>query len=297
MKRFYLHVGLPRCASTTIERVFQNPEFTPYHRLIENGIKPLPRLYKEFRRAVGDPVWTDRHLGHFKDYHIEPARNDDARGFFVSDEGLTNVAEEKGAPVVYADRASFMGRLLEGFDTRIILVVRRQANFLVSLYSLHLQNTGTLEFGEFVDRLPPESLDWLRIADAYAEVFGPDKVVVVPLERSMYPDGEGYSDFFAKIQGTMELGNPVELSEIPVMNASLNPILFAAQMWINRTITPPEGAKLIHNILVENLPKDVSGSSPLSAESTQQLQARYADSNQELFSRYLPGFDPAPYMP
>tara|TARA_R110001592_G_scaffold161973_1_gene394884 strand:+ start:30713 stop:31606 length:894 start_codon:yes stop_codon:yes gene_type:complete len=295
MKNFYLHVGLPRCASTLIENIFLYPEHQGYSTLRNSGILPLPRVYKEFRRAYAKPVWTDELYARIRDYHIGPMLHHDAQGFFTSDEGLTGIHDRPNEPLPYADRAPFLNRLLEGLQPRIILLVRNQAQYVVSMYGLHLQNGGQMEFDDYVAAFPYAHLDWLKVADAYATAFGLDAVSVFPFEKDTYSglDSSEPANFLEAIQRTMAIAQPIRLEDQLLVNPSLVPKYHQAQLTINRgadatTVDIPKTEAAYHNATRET---------PLTPHQVNAILARYSDSNRELFARFMPGFDSTIYQP
>jgi len=303
LKSIYLHIGLPRCASTLIEEVFNGPQYDLYKALRASGIKPLTHLYRELRKGVARPKWGETLLTKLREQYILPLVNDSdygdsSRGYFVTDEGLTFVNDKKGNRGVHGDRAPFMARLLEGFQARVILIVRNQVSYIESCYGLHIQNGGKLDFETYFRDFPLENLDWLDVADTFAQVFGEQQVSVFPFEPRCY-DAEDvpYANFMDAICKAMGIEQPVDMERLPLANPSLDPKLLPAQLEINRTFEP-ETASEIRKILCRAVPKP-RGASPslLRGEEIESVRRRYAETNNLMFDRYMPQFDRTPYMP
>ena len=297
MKNFYMHVGLPRCASTLIEYVFFKPEYDPYQCLIRAGINPLSRLSIDLRRTAELPHITDEMCQQARDHYLPPLLNDDYRGYFVSDESFTAFKDTKGAPTVFADRARFTERFLEGFQPRVILVVRNQVSIVESYYGLHIQNGGTMPFLDYFSQFPVENLDWLPIADAFAAAVGEENLSVVPFDRATYGEAAPYNDFFDALFEIMEVEDRVSLADMPVANQSLDPDLFPAQIRANRELDP-ESAKKVFMILYETFPKPLGKTMNLLTEDQKKsLRHRFQQSNETLFRRFMPSFDGTSYLP
>ncbi|PIW29035.1 MAG: hypothetical protein COW30_05895 [Rhodospirillales bacterium CG15_BIG_FIL_POST_REV_8_21_14_020_66_15] len=187
-------------------------------------------------------------------------------------------------------------RLCEGFDLRLLLLVRNQARYVVSMYGLHLQNGGQTGFNDYVAAFPYAHLDWLRVANTLAEFVGTDAVTVMPFEKELYPaSGSSNGNFLEAFQNAMAISRPVKLETLPLVNPSLVPKYHATKLRANQgddaegaAATIPEGDAAYYS---------ASKESPLSPEQAKAIMARYADTNRELFARYMPDFDATAYQP
>ena len=292
MKSLYLHIGLPRCASTAIETEFVFPGRIPYEALRRSGVKPLIRLYKEFRRALATPRWNDVFGKRLRDYHLEPlltpGADEETRGYFVTDEGLTHISDLPGDPSIFADRARFCGKLFEGFKPLVLMMVRNQVSYVESYYGLHVQKGGTKSFDDYYADFPLDRFDWLPVADAYAQVFGEENVKVFPLERKLYGGpGLPYDDFIHALSATMGVEENINGDDLAMFNPSLDGRLLPAQVEINRAFGA-EIAKGVLDILIAHVPKERGATlNLLTVEQGQAIREKFADSNKELFRRFM----------
>lgn len=298
MKPFYFHIGLPRCASTTIETEFLMEENAGHGRLRAEGIKPLRNLHDALRSQAGTQ-WDDQLLAQIHSQCLAPDLADpSAAGFFSSDEALTLTYSEVMTPPDLNARARALARLLIGTAPTLIMLVRNQPDYIVSLYGLHLQGGGSKEFPAFVNDLKLGALDWFAVAEAYAEVFGRDKVKVFPLETECYAGGRApYGDFIAAVQGVMGISRPLPLAEVKVYNPSLPTLMMPVQQQIN-AIVDQETARRIADIIRSSLkPGMVAKAYLLAPDQENQVRTAFARSNRALFEAYMPEFDPGPYLP
>ena len=302
MKNIYLHIGLPRCASTLIETEFVYPGRLPYEAMKRSGVKPLMRLYKELRRGLSRPRWNDVFCNRLRDYHLTPVlkgegEGQDVRGYFVTDEGLTHISDIAGEPSIFEDRAQFCGKLFDGFQTTVLMMVRNQVSYVESLYGLHVQNSGTKEFDDYYAAFPIDAFDWLPVADAYAQVFGEDNIKVFPLERQAYAaEEQPLDDFVHGLLNAMGVDEKISGADLSVFNPSLDARLLPAQVEINRTF-PPEIAREVQKILSIKAPKERGAAQNLlTHDQAQAIREKFAASNRELFARFMPRFSPVGYL-
>lgn len=292
-----MHVGLPRCASTTIEYAFLRPEYEPYQRLVKSGINPLHRLSVDFRRTANLSSITDDMCRMVREHYLPALMSDEYRGYFATDESFTAFQSMKGARTVFADRARFMAKFLEGFQPRILLLVRNQVSIVESYYGLHLQSGGTLSFQDFYAQFPLRNLNWLAVAEAFAKEVGEENLTVLPFERGAYGDDVPYGDFIEAFFRIMEVDDPMCLADLPVANQSLDPQLFPAQARLNRELDP-ESAKTAFMILLETYPRQKGGAKNMLTDAQKQaLRERFQPTNETLFRRFMPDFDGTSYLP
>ena len=298
-KKFFFHIGLPRCASTTIETVFLVPGNEGCDRLLESRIRPLRNLHDALRQFTAEPNWDDQFLGQVFDQCIAPDIDaPDTDAFFCSDEGLTLTYSETLPPPNLNRRAERLARLLEQFDLTLIILVRNQVAYIQSLYGLHLQSGGTAEFPAFVNSLPLGALDWHAVAQAYANVFGRDRIVVLPFEREIHAAADTpHADFLEAFQGALGVKRPLASAEITSFNPGLPVVMMPVQQQINETIDR-DSAIAVADIIRSSLTKRaVIDATLFSPDQANQVRSAFARSNQALFETFMPAYDPAPYLP
>lgn len=79
--------------------------------------------------------------------------------------------------------ASDLREITRSFHVQIVIAVRRQDDFLSSIYGQSIKEGGVASFEEFVSGGLLDALDWNRLALAYREWFGCDRVRLVRYER------------------------------------------------------------------------------------------------------------------
>ena len=298
MTRFYMHIGMPRCASTTIETAFLRPDYAPHGKLTAAGVRPIRELHDALRTAVTEPTWDDEFLIRVRQQCIDPFLNEDCSAYFSSDEGLTLTYSEEGLKPDLAHRAQSWAKLMVGLDPVIILIVRNQPAYIESLYGLHLQNAGTSEFPNFVNSLPMGAMDWAAVVRTWSQVFGEDKIIVLPMEKSAYdhPD-QPCDNFLDALQRIMGVESPVAADQISVFNPSLPKVLMPVQQQINEAIDKESAMRVAEIIRTSLTPNAVANASLLGADHAQTVRALFKASNEHLFYHFMPNFNPVDYLP
>lgn len=327
-REFYLHVGLQRCASTLIENTFLAPGHDVSAALRGGGILPLLDLHLHLRDHREDVHWTGEFVDQLRRRYVMPQTGNAAwRGFFLTEEGLSASWLAGGPGIDIKARAGHLAALLEGFDVRILLLVRDQASFVRSLYALHLQNGGTQGFAEFVGGIPLSALDWLDIARTYQGAFGQGNVHVIPYNAECYRLGSPpYPGFLSALQGAMGISDPVEVPRNHLFNPSIKTNLLPLQLAANKVLAPPlarevssllrsgvtepvrviqsvrqnrgreEAASVRAALAVEPVKQATEEAMPFSAEEQRAYLANFNAGNRDLFAQFMADYDASAFL-
>jgi hypothetical protein len=159
------------------------------------------------------------------------AAHQDAAWKFVLDaesnpsfEALLTELKRSDLPVAVISSESFellyrrpatIGRIADGlescgYEPRVLFYVRRQGSYAESLYAELVKHGLRQSFDEYVDRLiedgvvtyytRPYCFEYAHLADAFAEAFGPEGVVVRPYHPQRRDDNI-LRDFLTSIAG------------------------------------------------------------------------------------------------
>lgn len=86
----------------------------------------------------------------------------------------------------------------QGLDVRIIVYLRRQDDFIESLYTQRIHEGGSESFKDFIGRLNESMFNWQQLTDNFAALFGREKTVVRPYDNSILPTTTSlFEDFFS----------------------------------------------------------------------------------------------------
>lgn len=293
MKPFYFHVGSERCGSTFIQSFFNAPQVKDslakfsisfdidiYFAL--GRLTPITRLVKKTFRPI-------------RDRHFAPHKQTSAKAVFTTQELLFGLVHEKGKPNRCAAMCEAIRYLTEGFDTRIVIVLRRQDTFIESLYNQLLKHGETRDFEALVGDLPLDNYRWDQVVGAYARHFGPDRVTVIPFERQVLASA-GHDNFIEAVFKAIDLPMKVDIGGLPIKNPSLPPRVLEIQRLAN-SLLPLGEAEMLAKHFVDTMPKNPGETYELfKADGRARLLRRYRDSNRKLFAAYLPAYDPTYYL-
>jgi hypothetical protein len=172
-----IHIGYPKTASTFLQkRVFPYVEGCAYlHALPENReLRPLMHNMYFCDAAEYMPRTLATYLQEWRAAH--PGR------FLLSDE---NISGGLFLPVPNWERnAERLHAQLP--DSRIVVVVRQQQTMLRSVYALYVQRGGVASLDDLLagraarGRFDAAHLEYHRLIGRYQELFGADRVHVVP---------------------------------------------------------------------------------------------------------------------
>lgn len=225
-RRAIIHIGTPKTGSTTIQ------EFLAINResLLEGGfaypVSPGKRSHHKLagfgsQEAHAGPA--QRPAEHPLAYELKNLP-DHVRTVIFSSEHLTN-------KLASADQVGRFKDFLEVFFDKYLIVVylRRQDEYVTSLYSTHLRmGSGRLSV------LPGTTLrkgvdfcDWGRLLERWESVFGRENIIARLFSRDDFFDGDLIADF-RTVCGLDQLA--LKASK-PVINQSLIP---AAQEFLRQ---------------------------------------------------------------
>ena len=174
---FVFHIGCHKCASTALQRLFRESGAVDYRFV--SGSDP-----RRGKREVLDELESESP-------RFEWLRKELLKGFsgerpvVLSHEELSGDISGKANP----DWRVVAGNLKELIpEARILIVVRRQTDYIRSLYAFRVGIKGeeTRSFGRFVSEEGAaglfDKLDYSVLVKRHVELFGSERVFVLPME-------------------------------------------------------------------------------------------------------------------
>jgi hypothetical protein len=200
---FYIHIGVPKTATTTIQSFFT------MHRdaLLQRGVlypKSIANSdgHSELHRALSaalepDSVpWLDGLRKHMENRNViaslfEEAARTEAKTVVLSAESLA-----------FMRRPETLRRALAPYSARILVYLRRQDNFLASFYNQMIKSRlyaatfdeflqqhadGAIDLRDF--RTPLPMCDYERLLNLWADAFGSENILAGVYEDHDLPGG------------------------------------------------------------------------------------------------------------
>lgn len=217
----YLHIGTSKTGSTSIQHFLTQ---TPLERFglgqiacfglgnawklaAASGTRNAERYWVEHRKRMSKAEF-DRNRQEIWDQLSRELASADSRDFVASTEFLyRHCYGEPRALEVLRDR------LLAGFgDVRIILYLRDQRDYLRSFYAQTVvgHTRSAMDFDSFISRTrrSRELWDYRTGVRLWAQVFGAERLTVIPFDRANFIGHDLIRDFVARL--------PVSMAALPL---------------------------------------------------------------------------------
>jgi hypothetical protein len=229
MTSWLLHVGYPKTGTSALQR----------HFFPVVADRQLTRANQgAYRTAAFKPLAESAMLDNDSDYREDELRqffedaSRDASQVVLSDEGFIGDMWDDGRD---GDRsAERLHRLLP--DAQVLISVRRQDEMARSLYAQYVHKGGHIGFADFINNRAPgwnfgeELLCYDKRVRHYQDLFGTDRVLVLPYERLVADAGR----FLAQVLAHMGVDRAFDASQLASENRSLSPLAQRALRYSNR---------------------------------------------------------------
>jgi len=192
----YLHIGTHKTGSTAIQKALQHNR----HLLKKDGFiyLPLPGCV----RSLASSRELDKKFTHsFKEEinrHIKKHRKGNLC-FLMSWEGFS------GDPATgYNDTDIIAKHLKEAtahIHVTIVVYLRRQDDFIESMYTQEIHEGGSIPFKEFINSYPKKPFDWNQLLHHYSKHFGKDNILVRKYDRASLPKKNSLLEDFSTAIG------------------------------------------------------------------------------------------------
>ena len=192
MKKLYLHIGAHKAASTTIQKnLIENRELL----LERDGVRFLSRHdlsnssfiehFKNLSRRKGlQESEYRKSLEVARSSIVETVNEFNEEEIFISWEGIFG----HSALDIYEGIYTHVERVAESLvyiadkiDIKVLLIVRRQDEFIESCYLQQVKERRTITFDEFTDKININNISWYEITKVLDKYLG-EKIKIVPFE-------------------------------------------------------------------------------------------------------------------
>lgn len=289
-KTLYLHVGMPKCASTTIQGVLRaHAELFAEHGKFY-GIPPHDTTERQGNVAV---MLADIRAG-------RNARVRDALSFFLERDTDVIMSSEM---FIGLARNNLAEQLVEraqecGFEVRLICYVRRQDHWIESDYKQHIKGGSNWDSDIHAllnHRRKNKVLDYSWMIGNWARSIPIESITIVPLQR-------GQSDYYP-IERFLQFMNmdpelapklAVDRQNVSPAVGLIEPARYLKLALRARGMPPSKLAKPLYRFL-EQAPTRIEVPERrflLNHQSRSNLVAKYAESNTQLGRTFLNGLPP-----
>ncbi|MCP4361006.1 MAG: hypothetical protein GY796_23615 [Chloroflexi bacterium] len=197
--RLYIHVGTHKTGSTAIQHALRQNQFA----LREENLVflPLPgnvrslMLLKELDYDIIELF--KRELNRQVTYNQK--KEGEGVRFLMSWEGFSGnpLSGYKNAGIV----AEHLKKITDYMDVRIIVYLRRQDDFLESLYTQKIHEGESYTFQSFIETYSTSLFDWERFLHCYSEHFGKENVIARRYDKAFLPESDSLLKDFSQVVG------------------------------------------------------------------------------------------------
>lgn len=293
MKTIHFHVGSGRCGSTLIQALFNEADMHQIFAL--NSIKYDPEIYLALGKITPLTNFKEADWKPVRDEYFAPMHDQPFDTFFVTQENLFGLNVKKGSTNTCEASCKAILHLSDGFDTKIVMLVRRQDTYMESRYNQLIKRQELRDFPTFLDELPLKNFDWADIADTYAEHFGKDNVTVLPFERQVL-NSANIESFLDAVLLTIGVTQKINFENVPTINPSLAPRVIEVQRLANKLLPEIEAHNLANwfENTIPKLPDDPH--TLMTKEDRSRILDFFREPNRRLCAEYLPAYDDAYYL-
>ncbi len=192
MKNIYMHIGSHKSASKTLQRNLRmnlevlRRDFNCYR--IDDPIINKSDVGIHFRRLSRSMLYDspsyNESLKRAKDAFDDLIVNVEAEHILISWEGfLGHSALDRYGGIYTHSRfvADSLKIICSGYNARLLIVVRRQDDFIESCYLQQIKENRSLGFAEFTQMIDIGKISWVNVVRPFVECFG-DDFSVCPFE-------------------------------------------------------------------------------------------------------------------
>ncbi len=275
-----MHIGTHKTGSTAIQRWLKVSE----KQLLSEGLAGLWLPSSDVQTLMRCRERDEELIGRLACQVKRQARKHQAKGVFrfvLSHEGFS------GDPNTGYDNASIVARSVReiscGFTVWPIVYLRRQDQFLESLYTQTIHTGASCSFDAFAASFDDTAFDWSRLLEAYEDVFGRQYISPRRYDGRYLPETRSLLDDFAEIIGTDALATCQERTP----NAGYTRDALEMAIHAGKSLTPRE-KQWLRTVL-----QSVSARQPfqthafLDASGRRALLERYAASNSKVAELYF----------
>jgi len=97
--------------------------------------------------------------------------------------------------------AECVREITQDYDVYILVYLRRQDDFMESLYTQWIQQGESYKFQQFVNKFTGCDFNWKELLESYSQFFGKGRIIVRRYTKAYLPEADSLLKDFAKIVG------------------------------------------------------------------------------------------------
>lgn len=209
-----VHVGAHKTGSSLVQKFLRDNRAA----LAGNGLDYISRSDMNTLAGWGKPLKKSPELLRER---VAQAQAEGYKVAIASHENTMGRPFIDGVPGLYPqspENFQALGEILEGFDYRVVLYLRPQADFVESYYLQSLHEGGTDTFEQWTAKRDLSSLSWQPVVDAMHKAFGPDRTIV----KDFLDIKQGQDEYLRRFFAAIDVDPGISVSYAPVRNPSVS---------------------------------------------------------------------------
>ena len=277
--RIYLHIGTHKTGSTLIQNALaaksndlikENIKYLEKPKFFYAGLQNLKGIDKSFIKLVKKEV----HEAFISSGCSNLAISNEALSgdYNIGYENVNNIAQN-------------LGNALKDYEVKIIIYIRRQDDFVESMYTQKIHIGESLTFDEYIKNINKEYYNWYNIINSYAQYFGKDNIFVKIYHKKYYPKAESILYDFSHTIGSNSL---VYYQGNKTPNRGYSRTAMEIARLVNPYLTGKPQKKALRIFLQTNYPKDINESyGYFDKNSRMDFYQKYLESNKRIQQEYF----------
>ncbi|MGB5714316.1 MAG: hypothetical protein WBM44_25820 [Waterburya sp.] len=282
--QLFIHIGTHKTGTTSIERVLRQyrnelrkeglvylplpPEVNQFQPLKELDVEIIKSYKKNLNRQIKEN---------------QRRENRDIR-FLMSYEGFS------GNPLTGYNNAGIIAehlkQITDNMDVCIIVYLRRQDNFLESMYTQEVHEGESYSFESFLENSSAFSFDWERFLSCYCDHFGRENIVVRRYDKAFLPESDSLLKDFFNILG-IDIQKIVSQNNIPALNRGYSRDTLEIARLSNPYLNRVERRRLRRILQQTSSKKSFERYSYWSDDDKDRFFAQYSESNGAVAREYF----------
>lgn len=274
MTELYIHIGTHKTGSTSIQHALKGMS-----NINKEGWEYL-HLPTKYRRLMYTDVHEQDSVTLFNKYlHKKVKKSSKTNRFILSAECL--IGDPTNGYLNSNITSSMLYQATQAFNTKIIIYLRRQDDFIESMYTQKIHEGQSFTFDEFSAKFNVTgALDYNRIIEDYSRVFGKENIIIKSYHKAAALD---LLHDFGSIIGSQSLA---ELN-VQRKNQSYSQQAVALARVCNLELNHSE-KKRLRKVLQRTLPKDKNHCfSYFSDQQRKDILSRFEHSNTTVAQSYF----------
>jgi len=286
MKELFIHIGTHKTGTSAIQNFMErNSLLLAKHKLVgelnfNNNIFKLVRTKSIDSELVND---ISRHIAD----ELKATEAFKLNKFLLSFEGLSGDRElgYKNSHIIAEHLYQIVQKLPDITNIKIIIYIRRQDDFIESLYTQTIKEGGTLTFKEFLEQYDENCFNWDLLIQSYEKVFGKENIIIKRYDKKYLVNSTGLLKDFLDILGIHNI-NKIE------GNTDINLGITKEALEVQRTMNKyfNENEKLDLRMMLEktNSKKPFENFSLFSSLDDREIFLKnYVESNNKVSEKYF----------